>query len=202
MLSPALADEKPIEPPTQDLGYDELKEKMKKGDGSKQTAQEMVNATQRQMRDLYHGWTTEEGIWAKEGQDKLKRALRGTGDPEEDLFTLFIGGLIPRDVVKDLVRSKGDQQNREAQLMAVEELAKSLEEDAIASRARKLLIRSRSLRKRGAAYKLKEAVANIQGESPNLVGSDPEESETFPSRMQRKGVTGMAETRSGSRRWY
>jgi hypothetical protein len=162
------AKENPELPPTRNPGNEQIPKEPGNPNVDKL---DMMNSTQRQMRDLYHGWTTEEGIWAEEGQNRLKRALRGTGDPEADLFTLFVGGLIPRDAIKRLIQEKGEQENREAVLIVIEQKAKELEVHVLASRARKLLIRSRVLRKRATTYRLKEAVERIKDKTPSLVGS-------------------------------
>ncbi|MDP6945730.1 MAG: hypothetical protein QF464_16385, partial [Myxococcota bacterium] len=50
---------------------------------------------QRRMRDLYHGWTTGEGMWSEQNMPPLRRALLGSSDPESDFLTLAEARVLP-----------------------------------------------------------------------------------------------------------
>ena len=122
----------------------------------------MEAVTQRQMRDLYHGWTTGEGIWSEDEQEQLRRALQGTNDTKRDMMTLVKAGMIPRDMVQRWLQQEGELENRVAEQAG--------EEETIA-RCRKLVAQIQAVAERTMKLRLAEARLKIKHDNPSLVGT-------------------------------
>ncbi len=126
---------------------------------------------QRHMRDLYHGWTTKEGMWSDEGQSELDRALTGNGDPEEDFKILMKTGLLPMATVVRGMKMKDLHTQRQEKVRAAIELAETYDMRSTLKRARALLNRIEQLQYREKKQFMDAARAKIAENKPDLVGS-------------------------------
>ena len=77
----------------------------------------------RSMRDVYHGWSTSEGMWAPSETNRLDEALRSEGDIARNVRTLATNGLIPRSEVVKWLQLRGEEQNLTSQIRAAQEAA-------------------------------------------------------------------------------
>lgn len=137
----------------------------------KQSKGIMEAVTQRQMRDLYHGWTTGEGIWSADEKELLRRAIAGTNNPKQDMMTLAKAGMVPRDMVQRWLQLQGELKNRLAQVNVLMEIAERQEDDEILARCRKLLARVSDITERTMRLRLAEARLKIKHDNPSLVGT-------------------------------
>ena len=137
----------------------------------KQSKGIMEAVTQRQMRDLYHGWTTGEGIWSADEKELLRRAIAGTNNPKQDMMTLAKAGMVPRDMVQRWLQLQGELKNRLAQVSVLMEIAEENEDDESLARCRKLLARVSDITERTMKLRLAEARLKIKHDNPSLVGT-------------------------------
>jgi len=131
----------------------------------------MEAVTQRQMRDLYHGWTTGEGIWSADEKELLRRAIAGTNNPKQDMMTLAKAGMVPRDMVQRWLQLQGKMNNTTAQLDVLLEIAEAREDVESIARCRKLLAKVNDIAERTMKLRLAEARLKIKHDNPSLVGT-------------------------------
>ena len=137
----------------------------------KQSKGMMEAVTQRQMRDLYHGWTTGEGIWSADEKELLKKAIAGTNDPKQDMMTLAKAGMVPRDMVQRWLQLQGEMKNKIAQVNVLLEIAQEKEDGESVTRCQKLLAKVYDIQERTMKLRLAEARLKIKHDNPSLVGT-------------------------------
>ena len=125
---------------------------------------------QRQMRDLYHGWSTREGIWSPGEQDAVTAAGKGTGSDVKDFKVLLSSGLIPLDTGRKGLQMWDRHQANLVKIQVAESMAAEEERPELISRARKVRNRLEVLQSRERSLFMKRVRKAIGEDRPSLVG--------------------------------